>query len=361
MLSRLGFGTSGIMGAALTTAGRLKLLDAAFDAGIRHFDTAPLYGFGEAESLLGRFLRGRRDAITITTKFGLLPASVHPLARPLIPLARGLNRRLLPPLRRGVARLAGRQSPPRWSQSPGLVPTPMAGAGLQLAAKPATSQSGGASLPDPASAEPPTPYTPANLRQQLELSLRKLQCDCIDYYLLHEAQAAYLHPPFLETLDQLVQEGKIRHYGIGGERSSSRGIVERFPQYPWVLQIPDTHSNIDTPWFVQHSAGPLFTHSALRLGRDGSQGELAPLLGPWAALRQRPAEDPALAGELLMAMALTRNAGGCVIFSSGQGDRIRANAALLQAIASLDPAAQRWLQANATASDSAAAALHPWA
>jgi hypothetical protein len=359
MLSRLGFGTSGVMGAALTTSGRLKLLDTAWDAGIRHFDTAPLYGFGEAESLLGPFLRRRRDTITITTKFGLLPASVHPLARPLIPLARGVNRRLLPPLRRGVARLASRRSAAPGPQASSLlVPPPGAGAADPVAAPPAGRQPGVPSPADQRSAGPDTPYTPANLRQQLEQSLRKLQCDCIDYYLLHEAQAAYLQPPFLDTLDQLVAEGKIRHYGIGGGRWSSRCIVERFPQHPWVLQIPDTHTNDDTAWFAEHSAGPLFTHSALRLGREGAQQELGALLGPWAALRQRPVEDPALVAELLMALALSRNARGCVLFSSGHGDRIRANAALLQTLSTLDPPAQRWLQAAASASADAAAP-HP--
>jgi aryl-alcohol dehydrogenase-like predicted oxidoreductase len=74
--SRLGFGTSGIMGAALTTSRRLRLLETAYAHGIRHFDTAPLYGQGEAESLLGQFSRGKRDSITITTKFGLTPRRI---------------------------------------------------------------------------------------------------------------------------------------------------------------------------------------------------------------------------------------------------------------------------------------------
>ena len=33
----------------------LRLLEAAYDAGIRHFDVAPMYGYGEAESCLGEF------------------------------------------------------------------------------------------------------------------------------------------------------------------------------------------------------------------------------------------------------------------------------------------------------------------
>lgn len=54
----------------------MRLLDAAYDAGIRHFDVAPLYGQGEAAALFGEFPRGRRDKVTVTTKFGIS----HPLA-----------------------------------------------------------------------------------------------------------------------------------------------------------------------------------------------------------------------------------------------------------------------------------------
>jgi aryl-alcohol dehydrogenase-like predicted oxidoreductase len=61
------------MGSAMTAAGRLRLLEAAFDQGVRHFDTAPLYGMGLAEEVLSIFARGRRSDITITSKFGLLP------------------------------------------------------------------------------------------------------------------------------------------------------------------------------------------------------------------------------------------------------------------------------------------------
>jgi aryl-alcohol dehydrogenase-like predicted oxidoreductase len=40
------------------------------DRGIAFFDTAPTYGNGASETLLGRVLRTRRDAVTIATKVG---------------------------------------------------------------------------------------------------------------------------------------------------------------------------------------------------------------------------------------------------------------------------------------------------
>lgn len=49
------------------------VLDAAWDAGIRTFDTAPHYGLGVSETRLGTFLGGKpRDQYTVSTKVGRL-------------------------------------------------------------------------------------------------------------------------------------------------------------------------------------------------------------------------------------------------------------------------------------------------
>jgi aryl-alcohol dehydrogenase-like predicted oxidoreductase len=49
------------------------MLERAFALGITHFDVARAYGFGRAEGILGKFLRGRRDQVTVATKLGLQP------------------------------------------------------------------------------------------------------------------------------------------------------------------------------------------------------------------------------------------------------------------------------------------------
>lgn len=49
------------------------ILDAAWDAGIRYFDTAPHYGLGLSETRLGAFLRTKpRDEFVVSTKVGRL-------------------------------------------------------------------------------------------------------------------------------------------------------------------------------------------------------------------------------------------------------------------------------------------------
>jgi D-threo-aldose 1-dehydrogenase len=49
------------------------ILERAWAAGIRYFDTAPLYGLGLSETRLNRFLRGKpRDSYVLSTKVGRL-------------------------------------------------------------------------------------------------------------------------------------------------------------------------------------------------------------------------------------------------------------------------------------------------
>ena len=45
---------------------------AALDAGIEWLDTAPFYGWGRAEELVGAAVRQRRDEVTILTKCGTI-------------------------------------------------------------------------------------------------------------------------------------------------------------------------------------------------------------------------------------------------------------------------------------------------
>ena len=49
----------------------LDTIDAAYQAGVRYFDTAPLYGGGLSEIRLGKgFARYTRDAVVISSKVG---------------------------------------------------------------------------------------------------------------------------------------------------------------------------------------------------------------------------------------------------------------------------------------------------
>jgi len=69
----LGLGTAAVgnLYSAKSEAEAQGILQAAWDAGVRYFDTAPLYGLGLAETRLGRFLYDKpRDSYVVSTKFG---------------------------------------------------------------------------------------------------------------------------------------------------------------------------------------------------------------------------------------------------------------------------------------------------
>ena len=72
-VTRLGLGgtTFGNMYSALDEQEGLDVIDASYMAGVRYFDTAPLYGYGMSETKMGPGLaRYSRDEIAISSKVG---------------------------------------------------------------------------------------------------------------------------------------------------------------------------------------------------------------------------------------------------------------------------------------------------
>ena len=51
----------------------IRAIDAALDLGVNWIDTAPFYGWGQAEQIVGKALRGKRDSVFVFTKCGTLP------------------------------------------------------------------------------------------------------------------------------------------------------------------------------------------------------------------------------------------------------------------------------------------------
>jgi len=124
---------------------RQDVLAAAFASGVTHFDTAPLYGFGESERALGQFLRGRRDKLTLTTKFGLQAAPLAARLAVFQRLARAALK-LFPVLRKAAVRNSG------------------------------------------ALYKPPS-FSLAEVRTSLDKSLRALRTDYVDFFLAHQASS----------------------------------------------------------------------------------------------------------------------------------------------------------------------------
>ena len=54
----------------------LEAIDVAYDAGINMFDTADAYANGHSEALLGQALKSKRDKVVLSSKVGLVDASL---------------------------------------------------------------------------------------------------------------------------------------------------------------------------------------------------------------------------------------------------------------------------------------------
>jgi D-threo-aldose 1-dehydrogenase len=279
--TRLGYGCSSLMG-GISRRESLRLLDTAFDAGIRHFDTAPSYGYGEAEGVLGEALRGKRDKVTIATKFGIRP----PQHRNLLGAARAVLRPLvgrLPGLKSRLARAAG-----------------------ALKARPS--------------------FTAAALRTSLESSLLELRTDYIDVFLLHEAVAADLSDDLFEELQRCVRQGKIRSFGIGSEAPAISAIYANDRRFCQVLQFEWSVLSAERP---AYPGSFLVTHRSLsdNLARLRRWLENHPhMLRSWSReLGQDLSRVGALA-QLMLGAAVDANVDGITLFSSRNPANIRANA-----------------------------------
>ncbi len=75
MASAVGLGTwaiGGWMWGGTDEARSIKAVQAAIDNGITLIDTAPMYGAGVSEEIVGKALKGRRDKVVLATKCGLV-------------------------------------------------------------------------------------------------------------------------------------------------------------------------------------------------------------------------------------------------------------------------------------------------
>lgn len=78
--SNVGLGTwamGGWMWGGNDDGAAIEAIHTALDSGVNFIDTAPAYGLGHAEELVGKALKGRRDQVVLATKCGLTWHSKH--------------------------------------------------------------------------------------------------------------------------------------------------------------------------------------------------------------------------------------------------------------------------------------------
>lgn len=286
---KIGFGTTSLLSLSGEKE-RQQVLHTAFEAGITHFDTAPYYGYGEAERILGRFIKERRDKVTITTKFGIQPPRVAGGGSVVAVVKKAVSH--LPPLRKLLAKQAGK-----------MVQRGAFGAG--------------------------------DAEQSLESSLRALQTDRIDVYLLHEADPSDVGDELLAFLQRKVREGVIGRFGTGSEAAKVAAMTSLCPAFADVLQFENSIVRPNLGLIASANSGRLaITHGALgaswRQLRDALAGNeqlrrsLSDALGA-------DASDPVNLSAAMLAWAAQKNDQGTVLFSSSHPVNIYANMTSLHA------------------------------
>jgi D-threo-aldose 1-dehydrogenase len=170
-LSPLGFGCAPIMG-KVGKSQALRAMACAFDLGVTHFDVARSYGFGRAEHIVGAFLKNRRDKITVTSKFGVVPPELSLRTKTMIPVARTVAN-LFPKFKARLKKKSG-----------------------QLLSE--------------------HRFDSVYASHCLNQSLSALGTDYIDIYLIHEPTETLLvnFGDLAEFLEKRIQDGKIRRWGL---------------------------------------------------------------------------------------------------------------------------------------------------
>ena len=97
-------------------------------------------------------------------------------------------------------------------------------------------------------------YNETNLRGFVEDSLRNLETDCLDLVQLHcPPMDVYYRPELFDFLDQLVKEGKIRHYGVSVERVEEALKAIEYPNVQTVQIIFNCFRQRPTDLFFQEA------------------------------------------------------------------------------------------------------------
>jgi len=141
----------------------VRAIHAALDAGVNMIDTAPMYGFGLSEQIVGRAISDRRDDVVLATKCTMV---INP----------------------NVGELKFRSS--------GIGPDPDGNIPVHIHA------------------------APESIRAEVEDSLRRLKTDYIDLYQTHWQTDTTPIADTMGALLELKQQGKIRAIGVCNASSS---------------------------------------------------------------------------------------------------------------------------------------------
>ena len=289
----LGFGTAEI-GTAGERETSSRLLNEAFEQGIRYFDTARLYGGGEAEHVIGEVLGGKRDQILLTSKAGIIPWTDRRLLRVQNKLRSTMG---MPPL--AVDNLFGA-------------------------------------------------FSLKQLKASFDRSLKALRTDYLDCLLLHEsAREDALNEDIVAWAQSLKDAGKIRAFGCAATEDETDRILGAEARHLDIVQYALDVSKAPKGNDLDHQP-QVITHSALTeaLGAIARHLEHNPALA--LEIDQTFGVDLADTGQLAPHLLLHNHRQtdeAPVLFSTSKPERIAKTVLSVSAATGSDPEAMRRVQA----------------
>jgi D-threo-aldose 1-dehydrogenase len=287
--TRLGFGCA--FPGSVNKNDAARYLDAAFDAGIRHFDVAPSYADGAAEGYLGNVLKRYNGRVTVTTKYGILPPVMRPAhirvaLKVLGPALRTLRR--VPAVASGLSRSAS---------------------AMKVSSKAA--------------------FSVAQAKLSLARSLAELQLDMVDMFLMHAPGVSDLSDDLLEFLKDCVASKRVSAFGIGGDASRALDLYQKrrpfcdVMQFDWTVFSPksDYPGSFRIHYWV-FSRQLRDVHQALMDRPD--------IRKRWSAETDLNLADIGTLADVMLKGALTRHPDGIVLFTSSKPDNIVRNVSIAE-------------------------------
>ncbi len=179
----------------------LSNLETAFDSGISYFDTARMYGFGQSESILGKFIKNKRDQVLICSKVGLLPRELPSF----------LNLRMVNIIRNGLNNLSTVKN--MFVKATNGLTTEMV-------------------------------FSPEEAEKSINQTLKELKTDYLDYLLLHEYNYQTANKEeVIDFLERMRAKGKVRFLGIGSQFSKLPNDLSKIDPSYQVIQIESSILN----------------------------------------------------------------------------------------------------------------------
>ena len=181
----------------------IAAIHAALDHGITLIDTAPAYGYGHSERLVGRAIRGRRDRVVLATKCGM-----------------------------------------RWDREEGTFFFHANDEGVTLR---------------PSEKKIYKNLRPESIREEIQRSLQNLGTDYIDLYQTHWQDPSTPLEDTVAVLNELKSEGKIRAIGVSNcelDHLKAYGRIDS-DQEKFSLLDREIEKNGMRPWCREHNVAVL--------------------------------------------------------------------------------------------------------